>query len=142
MRRTAAVVGPYRIVKRRNHFKVRLGDTNLASFDKFLDAEDYALRAWLQNSHNDNEDEPDSSGRKIARASFMAAPTSRGWGDAGRLGPHSRGRRAVPNLQLKISLTIGPWSHRTRIPLGETLRFFRFDDASGEQHAPPMRFCR
>jgi hypothetical protein len=76
------MVGPYRVLKRQGRFEVHDGRAVLSRHGNFLDAEEAALCTWLQNSHNDDE-EPDSSGRKIAHASSMAAPTSGGSGGEG-----------------------------------------------------------
>jgi hypothetical protein len=54
MRRT--VIGPLRIVERRNQFEVRRGRAVLSKHDNYLDAEDAALRRWLHKSRDDDED--------------------------------------------------------------------------------------
>jgi hypothetical protein len=41
---------PFKIVERRNKFEVRSGRTVLSKHDKYLDAEDAALRAWLHKN--------------------------------------------------------------------------------------------
>jgi hypothetical protein len=71
MRRT--VIGPLRIVERRNQFEVRRGRAVPSKHDSYLDAEDAAIRRWLHKSHND-----------------VMAPTSGGSGGGGyRLGPRT-----------------------------------------------------
>jgi len=45
------------VVERRDGFQVRKGRTILSKHDKYFDAEDAVLRAWLHKSHDGDEDE-------------------------------------------------------------------------------------
>jgi hypothetical protein len=57
MRQTAAVIGPFRIVKRQDQlFEVRKGRAVLSRHGTFADAEDRALWAWLHKRHDDEVD--------------------------------------------------------------------------------------
>jgi hypothetical protein len=52
-------VGPFSIVKRQGHFLVSKGRTVLSQHSRFLDAEDFALRAWLGQKRSHEEDDFD-----------------------------------------------------------------------------------